>query len=326
MLSKERNKFSKLYSLFSRITFFWIIKLLRKGEKTKLKLNDFNDIDTNLKSETIGQQFVLKNEKTSGLMKALWKLIWIPITIATILELMSVITDFGSPYILGKILDYLSKKQIEQKFSEGFIYSLLYCLIITIERIISQNSYHYLEISRLRIQIALKQTIYKKFLKLSSESRREYNLGKFNSLLGKDCRELSFFSMRFMNLLIDPIRIISGIYFLWQYIGVVSITTVIVSIILGLLTHFLMKSIKKIYKNISKFSSEQTKLINEVFSNIKIIKLYAWEIPFINQINEIKSKELKESKVLLYWDSGKSIIYFFIAFNAKNFLSEVFLC
>jgi ABC-type multidrug transport system fused ATPase/permease subunit len=129
-----------------------------------------------------------------------------------------------------------------------------------------------------------------------------------------------------MNLLIDPIRIISGIYFLWQYIGVVSITTVIVSIILGLLTHFLMKSIKKIYKNISKFSSEQTKLINEVFSNIKIIKLYAWEIPFINQINEIKSKELKESKVLLYWDSGKSIIYFFIAFNAKNFLSEVFLC
>jgi ABC-type bacteriocin/lantibiotic exporter with double-glycine peptidase domain len=116
--------------------------------------------------------------------------------------------------------------------------------------------------------------------------------------------------MRFINLFIDPIRIISGIYFLWQIIGVVSITTVIVSIILGLLTHFLMKSIKKIYKNISNFSSEQTKLINEIFLNIKIIKLYAWEIPFVNKINEIKSKQLKESKVLLYWNSGKSTILF----------------
>jgi hypothetical protein len=95
MLSKQRNKFSKLYSVLSRVTFFWIIKLLRKGEKTKLKLNDLNDIDTNLKSETIRKQFVLKNDNTSGLMKALWKLIWIPISIATILELMSVIIGFG---------------------------------------------------------------------------------------------------------------------------------------------------------------------------------------------------------------------------------------
>jgi hypothetical protein len=126
MLSKQRNKFSKLYSVLSRVTFFWIIKLLRKGEKTKLKLNDLNDIDTNLKSETIRKQFVLKNDNTSGLMKALWKLIWILISIATILELMSVIIGFGSPYILAKILDYLSKKQIEEKiFRRIYLFAVI---------------------------------------------------------------------------------------------------------------------------------------------------------------------------------------------------------
>jgi len=304
-MSKKSDQFVyKRDSLLSRITFFWIIKLFKRGAETKLESSDLNDIDPFIKSENIGQEFNPKSYKTSNFIHSLWRLIWIPMTIATILELISVTTEFLSPYILGKILDFISIEKKDQYFLYGFILSLIYCLIIVFRSIIGQNSHYFLQISEIRIETGLKQSIYKKFLKLTSESRREYNLGKLNNLLGGDSSEVSLFSTRFINFFIDPIRIICGIYFLWQYIGIISIATIFFSIIFGLLTHFLSKKTKETYENMWKLSGQKSKTINEMFASIKIIKLFAWEKSFINKI---KSKELEDSKVLTYWNSGKVI-------------------
>lgn len=45
---------------------------------------------------------------------------------------------------------------------------------------------------------------------------------------------------------------------------------------------------------------QRTKMINEVLSGIKVIKLYAWERPFIDSISEIRRCELAVLRKALY--------------------------
>lgn len=41
-----------------------------------------------------------------------------------------------------------------------------------------------------------------------------------------------------------------------------------------------------------KFKDERIKLINEILSGMKIIKLYGWEKPFLEQILNTRGKEI----------------------------------
>jgi len=41
-----------------------------------------------------------------------------------------------------------------------------------------------------------------------------------------------------------------------------------------------------------KVKDERTKMVNEVLNGIKVIKLYAWELPMEGVITELRNKEL----------------------------------
>jgi ATP-binding cassette subfamily C (CFTR/MRP) protein 1 len=49
----------------------------------------------------------------------------------------------------------------------------------------------------------------------------------------------------------------------------------------------------------------RAKLIDEVLSTIKVIKLYAWEIPFKRRINEIRENELVMLKKIGYLSAAQ---------------------
>jgi hypothetical protein len=38
---------------------------------------------------------------------------------------------------------------------------------------------------------------------------------------------------------------------------------------------------------------ERTKLCNEIFNGIKVVKLYAWEVPLMEMVEKIRAKELR---------------------------------
>lgn len=51
------------------------------------------------------------------------------------------------------------------------------------------------------------------------------------------------------------------------------------------------------------FKDERVKLVNEVLSGIKVLKLYAWEEAFRQKINDIRLKEVKNLKQIAYFNS-----------------------
>ena len=48
---------------------------------------------------------------------------------------------------------------------------------------------------------------------------------------------------------------------------------------------------------------ERVKLMNEILSGMKVLKLYAWEPSFEEQVQKIRGKEIKTLRKIVYWNS-----------------------
>lgn len=58
-----------------------------------------------------------------------------------------------------------------------------------------------------------------------------------------------------------------------------------------------------------KLKDERTKLMNEVLGGIRVLKLYAWEIPFIRMILDIRNAEIKVLTKAAYLSAGLSFLW-----------------
>ena len=58
-----------------------------------------------------------------------------------------------------------------------------------------------------------------------------------------------------------------------------------------------------------KNKDERVKLMNEVLNGIKVLKLYAWEPSFENQVLKIREKEIKVLKAAAYLNAGTTFIW-----------------
>lgn len=58
-----------------------------------------------------------------------------------------------------------------------------------------------------------------------------------------------------------------------------------------------------------KNKDERVKLMNEILSGIKVLKLYAWETSFEEQVLKIREKEIKVLKEAAYLNAGTSFIW-----------------
>lgn len=58
-----------------------------------------------------------------------------------------------------------------------------------------------------------------------------------------------------------------------------------------------------------KYKDERVKLMNEILNGMKVLKLYAWEKSFENEIQKIRQKEVKILRKTAYFSAGTSFIW-----------------
>lgn len=75
-----------------------------------------------------------------------------------------------------------------------------------------------------------------------------------------------------------------------------------------------------------KNKDERVKMMNEVLSGIKVLKLYAWEPSFEEQILKVRGKEIKVLKEAAYLNAGTSFIWSCAPFLVRCFFQFLFVC
>ncbi|PAV82064.1 hypothetical protein WR25_11104 [Diploscapter pachys] len=181
------------------------------------------------------------------------------------------------------------------------------------------NSYFYIMFEMgVKIQTALTAAVYKKTLHLSNSARREKTVGEIVNLMAIDIERFQLITSEIQQFWSCPYQIIFSLVYLFITLGYSAIPGIVIMIIFVPLNIFSSVIVKKWQMEQMQLKDERTKMVNEVLNGIKVIKLYAWEIPMEEHIENIRQKELvlirKSAMVNNVIDSFNTSSPFLVAF------------
>ncbi|XP_018568578.1 multidrug resistance-associated protein 1 isoform X9 [Anoplophora glabripennis] len=247
-----------------------------------------------------------KKKKEASVLPALVKSFGPTFAFGALLKLMQDILTFVSPQILGYIITYVRKGQYEWR---GYFFTALLFITATIQTLLLAQYFNRMFIVGMRIRTALISTIYRKSLKISNSARKETTVGEIVNLMSVDAQKFIELTA-FLNMIWSaPLQIILSLYFLWYELGPSVLAGLAVMIILIPVNGFIANKVKTLQIKQMKNKDERVKLMNEILSGIKVLKLYAWEPSFENQVLKIRNKEIKVLKSAAYLNAGTSFIW-----------------
>ncbi|XP_067134899.1 ATP-binding cassette subfamily C member 4-like [Centruroides vittatus] len=312
MKRKEKSNPFDTVGVFSRIFFCWIFPIIIEGRKRVLKEEDLYETSKYHTSECLGDQFQKEwnkelEKRNSSILKASLRFVgWKYLIIILLALIQETAVVGGQAYFIGLIINYFENSEEWNDYNVYvtvvgyFAVTAIYFCTVNISAFIT-------EFYAMKLKIAFCTLIYRKAISLSPSSLERSNVGQMVNLLANDVgkfqNKVTFFSLVFTS----PFFIITSIAILWKYYGW--------TILIGFLVIFLFLPIQialsKLYSKLrlqaAILGDERLNLLNEMIADMRLIKMYTWELPYAALIEKIRVKEIKKIRMYFY-TSGISYI------------------
>ncbi|XP_038662587.1 multidrug resistance-associated protein 9-like [Scyliorhinus canicula] len=284
--------------LFSFIFFSWLTPVMIKGLKKELNqdnvppLSQFNCSDVN------ARRFLRlwKNEvKRMGSEKASLEKVALQfqrtrLIITAICLVMSMICRFlGSAVLVHAILLYVEKK------SENLVYGVGLCFaLFTTEMgksIFYSASWAINYQTAIRLKGAISTLAFVKMVHL--KSLNSISIGEAVNLLSTDGQQLFEAALYCPFIFGSPVLLISCTIYSYIILGPTALLG-IVAIILLIPVQMLMAQLTTAFRHKAIGQTDtRVRLMSEVLTHIKLIKMYAWEKSFARSISDVRKDERK---------------------------------
>lgn len=205
------------------------------------------------------------------------------------------------------LIDFVKEKN--EPMWKGYFYAVLLLLTATIQTLVLSQYFHRMFLVGLRIRTALIAAIYRKALRMSNAARKETTLGEIVNLMSVDAQRFMDLTAYINMIWSAPLQILLALYFLWEILGPAVLAGLAVMIILIPINALIANKVKILQIKQMTNKDDRVKLMNEVLNGIKVLKLYAWEPSFEQQILKIRNKEIKVLKEAAYLNAGTSFIW-----------------
>ncbi|CAL1710985.1 unnamed protein product [Somion occarium] len=184
---------------------------------------------------------------------------------------------------------------LEKPQGVGYGIGLAFALFVMQESA-SLMTNHYMRISMttgLSVRTAVIGAIFRKSLRLSGKARLDHNVGQITTMISADATSLDVSSYNIHELWVAPIQIAIGIgllignlgYSALVGLGVLIFAFPIQLILIGIIIQQRTKGIK--------ITDSRVQLTTEVLQGIRLIKFYAWENFYANQIGSLRTREVE---------------------------------
>lgn len=153
--------------------------------------------------------------------------------------------------------------------------------------------FHRSLVTGMRLRTAVITAVYQKAMRLTSSSRQGTTVGNVVNLMAVDAQRFADLTMFFHQLWSGPLQIGIAMYLLWGLVGISSLAGLAIMVLMIPFNAYLTKKAKALQVQQMKQKDARIKEVSEVLSGIKVIKLYAWEKPFIALVTAIRNTELQ---------------------------------
>ncbi|XP_053524633.1 ATP-binding cassette sub-family C member 2-like, partial [Artibeus jamaicensis] len=243
----------------------------------------------------------------SWLIKALFKTFRAIILKSFLLKVVYDLLTFLNPQLLKLLISFENDQ--DSYVWIGYLYSVLFFVVALIQSLCLQYYYELCFKLGVKVRTTIIASVYKKALRLSNRTKKQYTIGETVNLMAVDAQKLmdvtSFIHLLWSNVL----QIILSIYFLWIELGPSVLAGVALMLLLIPVNGLIAVKNKAIQVKNMKQKDQRLKIMNEILNGIKILKYFAWEPSFRNQVYNIRKKELKN---LLRFGQMQSIMMFLL--------------
>uniref|UniRef100_A0A6Q2YZ46 ABC-type glutathione-S-conjugate transporter n=1 Tax=Esox lucius TaxID=8010 RepID=A0A6Q2YZ46_ESOLU len=306
-------------SFLSKILFWWFTGLVVKGYRTPLEAKDLwnlreedrsNKIISDLEEEWTTECAKLQQqEKAMAADVALGTRLPDQAQILRKLQkeqssgfclLRTLARNFGPYFLTGTLCIifhdiFIISQEEEAPLWKGYFYATLMFLLSCLQSLLNHQYMYTCFTVGMRVKTAVMGLVYRKSLVINSASRRTCTVGEIVNLVSADTQKLMDFVVYFNAVWLAPIEIALCLFFLWQHLGPSALAGIATVILIFPLNGFIAKKRSKLQVQM-KYMDGRIKLMNEILNGIKILKFYAWEKAFLEQVLGYREKELKALK------------------------------
>ncbi|KAK2566616.1 Multidrug resistance-associated protein 1 [Acropora cervicornis] len=274
-------------------------------EQAKLKEEE-NDVhaDTEFLPKKDEKQKDEKKEKKASLLRAIVYLFGRQFLLAIVLKVINDIIQFAQPQLLNLLISYTRDRSNPDDKWKGYVYAIaMFLVAMTISLVIHQY-FQIVFVLGMKIRTAIIGMVYAKALALNNRSRNESTAGEMVNLMAVDAQRLMDLTTYINVLWSSPLTIIIALYFLYDTMGPAVFAGVGVLVLLIPFNMVVSRIARKLQVKQMEAKDKRIKLVNEIFSGIKVLKLYAWEESFMSQVMKIRAKELHQLKNAAYLNAS----------------------
>ncbi|RCH98429.1 ATP-binding cassette, sub-C (CFTR MRP), member 9, partial [Rhizopus stolonifer] len=283
-------------NIFGRLTFNWMTPLMRLGYQKPLSMEDLWNLKSDDQSAFVSAQFQQNwqkelTKKKPSLLKALVKTLGGPFALAALFKALQDALQFTQPWLLKKLMGWVTSynSDVPEPAYLGIVIAVSMFLTAIAQTMFLHQYFQRCFMTGMRLRAALVTAIYQKTLVLSNASRQQSTVGEIVNHMSVDAQRLMDLCTYFHIVWSGPFQIVIALCFLYNTMGPSTGAGVGVLLLSIPLNTIIARKMRALQKTQMGNKDARVKLMNEILNGIRVIKLYAWETPFLEKINYIRN-------------------------------------
>ncbi|KAG8854878.1 hypothetical protein FRB96_007278 [Tulasnella sp. 330] len=290
-------------NFYSRMFFQWMTPLMTTGASRFITEEDMYELLPDDQSKVLGERLQnywdrQKNKNSWALWRALAHAYGGTFAFAALLKIAQDILAFAQPQLLRLLLSYITSYQENAQSTpfEGMALALIMFVAALIQTAILHQYFYLCFLTGMRVRAGLVTTVYKKALVMSNDSTG--SRGETVNLMSLDATRMQDLCAYGLIFISGPFQILLAFVSLYRLLGWPSFVGVAIMAISVPLQSLMARYLKTLQSKQMKIRDQRTKLMSELLSNIKSIKLYSWEEAFKKMVSAVRDAELRKLKTI----------------------------
>ncbi|KAF9352349.1 Multidrug resistance-associated protein 1 [Mortierella sp. AD094] len=306
-------------NLFSRITYHYIQRIVSLGATRSLNGEDlkntapgylktrvnFKRISASWES-SVAQSRASHGRRSPSLILTVLSTYRIKIATMLVVRLIALGLIYLAPMLLSRLLRFIDEYGSTSKgggrnppqLKEGFLITtgILVCNVLS-SLLFAFSMAGNMDVG-ISAYVAIEAMIYRKSMTLSPQARQKSTLGEITNHMSVDAEKWLSSAYYLPHIITSPIELVLGIYMLYSLLGWSLIAGLTVFAIIMSIHAKMARSMNGYQDEMLRFMDLRLRLVTEILSNIKTVKLYGWEDAFRKKIDAFRTKELSHLKPL----------------------------
>uniref|UniRef100_A0AAY4D3H0 ATP-binding cassette, sub-family C (CFTR/MRP), member 8 n=1 Tax=Denticeps clupeoides TaxID=299321 RepID=A0AAY4D3H0_9TELE len=315
-------------NLLSKSTYWWMNTFITSAHRRPIDLKIIGRLPIAMRALTnylhLREAFEAQRKPQGALPhgpKPIWRALrqafGRPLILSITFRFMADLLGFAGPLCISGIVHHISKENrtiqllgiyfisSEEFLANAYVLAVLLFSALLLQRTFLQASYYVAIETGINLRGAIQTKIYNKIMRLctSNMSMGEMTVGQICNLVAIDTNQLTWFFFLCPNLWAMPVQIVVGVILLYYLLGISALIGATVIAVLAPVQYFVATKLSQAQKSTLEYSSERLKKTNELLRGIKLLKLYAWEHIFCQNVEEMRDKELTSLKAFALYTS-----------------------